>query len=27
MTAYASWFTMRIGARDEGWVLLEGLRP
>jgi len=25
--AYASWLTLRVGARDEGWVLLEGVRP
>lgn len=24
--AYAPWFALRIGARDAGWVLLEGLR-
>jgi ribosomal protein L11 methyltransferase len=27
MAAYAPWFAMRLGASDEGWVLLEGLRP
>ena len=27
MNAYAPWFAMRVGASDEGWVLLEGLRP
>jgi ribosomal protein L11 methyltransferase len=27
MTAYAPWFAMRVSAADEGWVLLEGLRP
>jgi len=27
MAAYAPWFAMRINAGDEGWVLLEGLRP
>jgi len=24
--AYAPWFALRVGASDEGWVLLEGLR-
>jgi len=27
MNAYAPWFAMRVSASDEGWVLLEGLRP
>lgn len=27
MAAYAPWFAMRVSASDEGWVLLEGLRP
>jgi len=27
MAAYAPWFTTRISASDEGWVLVEGLRP
>jgi len=27
MKAYAPWFAMRVSASDEGWVLLEGLRP
>jgi len=27
MKAYAPWFAMRASASDEGWVLLEGLRP
>jgi ribosomal protein L11 methyltransferase len=27
MAAYAPWLAMRVGASDEGWVLLEGLRP
>ncbi len=27
MNAYAPWFAMCVGASDEGWVLLEGLRP
>ncbi|HEY5293684.1 MAG TPA: 50S ribosomal protein L11 methyltransferase [Burkholderiales bacterium] len=26
MEAYAPWFAMRVGASDDGWVLLEGLR-
>ena len=25
--AYAPWFALRVSASDEGWVLLEGLRP
>jgi ribosomal protein L11 methyltransferase len=25
--AYATWITLRVSARDEGWVLLEGPRP
>ena len=27
MAAYAPWFALRVGASDEGWVLLEGRRP
>ena len=27
MNAYAPWFALRVSASDEGWVLLEGLRP
>lgn len=27
MAAYAPWCKMRVGASDEGWVLLEGVRP
>ncbi len=27
MAAYASWFALRVSASDEGWALLEGLRP
>lgn len=27
MAAYAPWIALRVGASDEGWVLLEGLRP
>ncbi len=26
MAAYAPWFAMRVGAKDQGWALLEGLR-
>ena len=27
INAYAPWLAMRVSAGDEGWVLLEGLRP
>jgi ribosomal protein L11 methyltransferase len=27
IAAYATWIALRVSARDEGWVLLEGLRP
>jgi len=27
MNAYAPWFAMHVSAGDQGWVLLEGLRP
>jgi ribosomal protein L11 methyltransferase len=27
MNAYAPWFAICVSACDEGWVLLEGLRP
>ena len=26
MAAYARWFAMRVGDKDQGWALLEGLR-
>jgi ribosomal protein L11 methyltransferase len=26
IAAYAPWFALRVGAADEGWALLEGLR-
>ena len=27
MNAYAPWFALCVSASDEGWVLLEGMRP
>jgi ribosomal protein L11 methyltransferase len=27
MAAYAPWCAMRVGDKDHGWALLEGLRP
>jgi len=27
MAAYAPWFALRVCASDEGWTLLEGIRP